>query len=97
MQVSPIAIMWPRLTEQKAQRSIRRVVSVVLIVSALLFSLGSPCLATTQQVVGTITDTLGRPLAKVGIQLYDANGQVIAHGVSGPGGRFRIATPAPGT
>ena len=63
---------------------------------SLFFGLAAPCLAGVWQISGTITDTLGRPLGQVGLQLYDRNGQVIAHAATDTGGRFKIAPPKSG-
>ena len=81
------------VAEQRAQRT---VCSVLALVSTLALGLGSPCLASSQQISGTITDALGRPLAQVSLQLRDRNGQIIAHAATDEGGRFKIAPPKPG-
>ncbi|MGD0076637.1 MAG: carboxypeptidase-like regulatory domain-containing protein, partial [Candidatus Binataceae bacterium] len=66
----------------------------------LAFSLAlgfvSPCLAGTQQIAGTITDALGRPVAEVNVELRNGNGSAIARATTDPAGRFKIAPAKPG-
>ncbi|MGD0076771.1 MAG: TonB-dependent receptor [Candidatus Binataceae bacterium] len=66
----------------------------------LAFSLAlgfvSPCLAGTQQISGTITDALGRPVAEVNVELRNGNGSAIAQAISDQAGRFKIALAKPG-
>jgi TonB dependent receptor/Carboxypeptidase regulatory-like domain/TonB-dependent Receptor Plug Domain len=83
----------PPVAEQRAQRTVW---SVLALVSTLALGLGSPCFASSEQISGTITDALGRPLAQVSLQLRDRNGQIIAHASTDEGGRFKIAPRKPG-
>ena len=50
----------------------------------------------SEQIFGTVTDALGRPLAQVSLQLRDRDGQIIARVATDEGGRFKIAPPKPG-
>ena len=81
------------VTEQRTQRTVW---SVLALVSALALGLCSPCLASSEQIFGTVTDALGRPLAQVSLQLRDRDGQIIARVATDEGGRFKIAPPKPG-
>src|SRR5208283_884058 len=63
---------------------------------ALTLGLSSPCLAGAQQLSGTITDALGRPLAQVKLELRNANGGVITRATTDQAGRFKIAPAKPG-
>src|SRR5271154_5487375 len=65
---------------------------------ALLLALGfsSACAAGTQAISGTVTDTLGRPLAQVNLELRDPDGAVLAHATSDKAGGFAIAPARPG-
>src|SRR5271165_266853 len=51
---------------------------------------GTPDLAATQQISGTVTDTLGRPLAQVTLELLNRNGVAVAHTTTDQTGRFTI-------
>ena len=81
------------VTEQRTQRTVW---SVLALVSALALGLCSPCLASSEQVSGKVTDALGRPLAQVSLELRDRNGHVIGHATTDAGGRFKIAPAKPG-
>jgi outer membrane receptor protein involved in Fe transport len=65
---------------------------------ALLLALGfsSACAAGTQPISGTVTDTLGRPLAQVNLELRDPNGAVQARATTDQAGEFTIAPARPG-
>ncbi len=63
---------------------------------SLALRFASPCLAGTQQISGTVTDTLGRPLAEVSLELRNRNGAAIARSSTDPAGRFKIAPAKPG-
>ncbi len=63
---------------------------------ALTLGLGSPCFAGAQQLSGTITDAIGRPLAQVKLELRNANGGVITRATTDQAGRFKIAPAKPG-
>jgi outer membrane receptor protein involved in Fe transport len=69
---------------------------LALLVCALVSALASSSLAGMQPVSGRITDVLGRPLARVKIQLRDQNGHTVAHATTNPAGRFTIPPPKPG-
>jgi Carboxypeptidase regulatory-like domain/TonB-dependent Receptor Plug Domain len=45
---------------------------------------------------GTITDALGRPLARVSVALHDEHGNNVAHAITDQGGRFKIVPTKPG-
>ena len=81
------------VTEQRTQRTVW---SVLALVSALALGLCSPCLASSEQIFGTVTDALGRPLAQVNLELRDRDGQIIAGVATDEAGRFKIAPPKPG-
>ncbi len=78
--------------EQTAWRAWR----LIVLASALGLGLVSPCVAGVQQISGTTTDALGRPLAQVNLELRDKNGVVVAHAISDEGGRFKIAPATAG-
>ena len=65
---------------------------------ALLLALGfsSACAAGTQPISGTVSDTLGRPLAQVNLELRDPDGAVRAHATTDQAGGFTIAPARPG-
>ena len=63
---------------------------------ALTLGLSSPCFAGAQQLSGTITDAIGRPLAQVKLELRNANGGVITRATTDQEGRFKIAPAKPG-
>src|SRR5271156_3183014 len=57
---------------------------------AFILALGAPGLAAAQQISGTVTDTLSRPLAQVTLQLRNQNGVAVAHTTTDQTGRFEI-------
>ena len=70
-----------------------------LVTLAFSLALGfvSPCIAgRAQQVSGTITDTLGRPLAEVKLELLDQKGRAIVNAITDQTGHFKIAPVKPG-
>src|SRR5271170_5009002 len=75
----------------KARRMPCLVRRLAFLAIALAFGLASPCLAGSGQMSGTASDALGRPLARVSIELRDQNGVVVARGTTDQSGRFRIA------
>ncbi len=68
----------------------------LVLAGLLVLGLVPPCLAAAQQVSGTITDALGRPLAQVNLELQDEHGHAVARATTGADGRFKIAPPNPG-
>ena len=52
--------------------------------------------AAIQQISGVVTDTLGRPLAEVKLELRNQNGRAIAHAITDQAGHFKIAAARPG-
>jgi outer membrane receptor protein involved in Fe transport len=77
--------------KRDAARSAKTFAGIIAIAFALTFLLASPCVADAQQIFGTITDTLGRPLAQVNVELRDEYGRVNAHSVTDRAGHFTIA------
>ena len=69
---------------------------LIALASLLALGLVSPCLASAQQISGTVTDSLSRPLDRVSLELRDGHGHAIAHATSDERGRFKIASPKPG-
>src|SRR5271156_3752962 len=63
---------------------------------SVALGLASICSAGTQQISGIVTDTLGRPLARVKLELRDRDGAAIGRASTDQAGRFEIAPPAPG-
>ncbi len=63
----------------------------------LTLGFGSPCLAATQRISGTITDALGRPAAKVEVTLRAQSGAQIAKTRTDEEGRFTLKGIAYGT
>ena len=51
---------------------------------------GTPGLAAAQQISGTVTDTLSRPLAQVTLELRNQNGVAVAQTTTDQTGRFTI-------
>ena len=51
---------------------------------------GTPGMAAAQQISGTVTDTLSRPLAQVTLELRNQNGVAVAHTTTDQTGRFTI-------
>jgi TonB dependent receptor/Carboxypeptidase regulatory-like domain/TonB-dependent Receptor Plug Domain len=86
------------MSQSSAQSSKPRRSAWFAIAFALMLALGlaSPCIAGTQQISGTVTDTLGRPLAQVNLELRNQNGNGIARAITDPAGRFKIAPARPG-
>ena len=69
---------------------------LVTLAVSLALGFASPCLGGAQQISGTITDALGRPLAQVNLELRNENGGAIVHATTDQAGRFKIAPPKPG-
>ena len=84
------------LPRRRAAQTLGRLWRPDRIASLLALGLVSPCFASAQQMSGTVTDALGRPLAQVNLELRDEHGHAIAHATSGADGRFKIAPPKPG-
>jgi hypothetical protein len=86
------------MSQSSAQSSKPRRSAWFAIAFALMLALGlaSPCIAGTQQISGTVTDTLGRPLEQVNLELRNQNGNRIARAITDPAGRFKIAPARPG-
>src|SRR5271163_1407824 len=51
---------------------------------------GTSGIAAAQQISGTVTDTLSRPLAQVTLELRNQNGVTVAHTTTDQTGRFAI-------
>src|ERR1700678_2994121 len=86
------------MSQPSAQSGEPRLSALLAITLALMLALGlaSPCIAGTQQISGTVTDTLGRPLAQVSLELRNQNDNTIARAITDPAGRFKIAPARPG-
>jgi len=84
------------LTNRPVRRAATPIWRSVALALSLAFGFVSPCLAGAQQISGTITDALGRPLAQVNLELRNENGGAIAHATSDQAGRFKIAPAGPG-
>jgi hypothetical protein len=69
-------------------KQIRRCTAFALLVA---FAVAAPCIAATQPISGTITDTLGRPLARVKVDLRNETDAPVAHTVTDPSGHFIVA------
>lgn len=69
---------------------------VIWLVLSLLLLSGQPCWGANQPVSGTVTDSLGRPLAHVDLELRNKSGDVSAHATTDEAGRFKMVLPAPG-
>jgi hypothetical protein len=63
---------------------------------SLVLGVASVCSAAAQPISGTVTDTLGRSLAQVKLELRDSNGAAIAHASTDQAGHFKIAPAKPG-
>ena len=63
---------------------------------SLALAFASPCSAGTQQISGTVSDALGRPLAKVNLELRTQSGAAVARATTDRAGRFQIAPAEPG-
>src|ERR1700683_2079828 len=68
---------------------------LVALAFAIVLGFASPGL-TAQQISGTITDAIGRPLAQVNLKLTDANGSVVIKTITDPAGHFKIDPPKTG-
>ena len=93
----PAAVRSPRdsfVANRFAREPATQVWRLVAFLVALV--LMSPSLAGAQQISGTITDTLGRPLAEVNLELRSENGRTIAHATTDQAGRFQVAPPKRG-
>lgn len=64
---------------------------LLLAIAAIAATFASPCVAASQHISGTITDTLSRPLDRVTIELRDDAGRAVAHAVTDQAGRFELA------
>src|SRR5580658_1139076 len=86
------------MSQPSAQSGKPRFSVSIAITLALMVALGlaSPCIAGTQQISGSVTDTLGRPLAQVNLDLRNQNDRTIARAISDQAGRFQIAPARPG-
>jgi outer membrane receptor protein involved in Fe transport len=63
----------------------------VVFAFSLALGIASSCGAGNQQISGTITDALGRPLAQVNVELRNENGRAVARTVTDHAGHFFIA------
>jgi outer membrane receptor protein involved in Fe transport len=63
---------------------------------SLALGFASSCLAGDQQFSGIVTDTLGRPLAQVDLELHNRDGHAIAHAITDQAGNFKIGPASPG-
>jgi len=86
------------MSQPSAQSGKPRFSVSIAITLALMLALGlaSPCIAGTQQISGSVTDTLGRPLAQVNLDLRNQNDRTIARAISDQAGRFQMAPARPG-
>src|SRR6202451_122021 len=86
------------MSQPSAQSGKPRFSVSIAITLALMLALGlaSPCIAGTQQISGAVTDTLGRPLAQVNLELRNQNDRTIARAISDQAGRFQMAPARPG-
>jgi hypothetical protein len=86
------------MSQPSAQSDKPRLSAWFAITFALMLALGlaSPCIAGTQQISGTVTDALGRPLAQVKLELRNQNGNTIVRAITDQAGRFKIAPAKPG-
>jgi hypothetical protein len=57
----------------------------------------SPCLGAAQQVSGTVTDALGRPLAEVSVALRDVHDRTVVEALTDQRGQFQLTPPKSGT
>src|SRR5580700_10107520 len=62
----------------------------------LALTFGTPGLAAAQQISGTVTDTLNRPLAQAKLELSNQNGVAVAHTTTDQTGRFTIGSAKTG-
>ncbi len=62
----------------------------------LALTFGAPGMAAAQQISGTVTDTLSRPLAQVTLELRNQNGVAVAHTTTDQTGRFTIGSAKTG-
>src|SRR5580698_6022060 len=62
----------------------------------LALGLAAPGMAAAQQISGTVTDTLSRPLAQVTLELRNQNGVAVAHTTTDQTGRFTIGSTKTG-
>jgi outer membrane cobalamin receptor len=69
---------------------------LVALAFALMLGVAPQGFAATQQISGVVTDTLGRPLAGVKLELRNQNGSTIARAKSDQAGHFKIAPAKPG-
>jgi hypothetical protein len=74
---------------------LRLIIALAFAIS-LTLGIASICSADTQRISGSITDTLGRPLAGAKIQLRDRNGAVSGRATTDRAGHFKVAPPKPG-
>jgi outer membrane receptor protein involved in Fe transport len=81
-------------TELRRHRASAKPLWIVIALAfaiSLVLGLASLCSADAQQISGIVTDTLGRPLAQVKLELRDRNGTSVARASTDPAGRFTIA------
>ncbi len=78
-----------------APDTVRLVIALAFAIS-LALGIASVCYADTQSISGSITDTLGRPLAGVKVELRDRNGAVSGHATTDQTGQFKVAPPKTG-
>ncbi len=69
---------------------------VLTLAFALAPAFAFPCFAGAQQISGTVSDALGRPLVQVKLELRNQNGGSIARAITDQTGRFKIAPARPG-
>ena len=68
----------------------------IAIAFSLAVGFASPSLAGARQISGIVTDTLGRPLSQVKLELRNRNGDAIAQAITDHAGHFNIAPASPG-
>ena len=78
-----------------AECTVRLLVALAFAIS-LALGIPSVCSADAQPISGSITDTLGRPLAGVKVELRDRNGAVSGRATTDQAGQFKVAPPKPG-
>jgi hypothetical protein len=68
-----------------------------LVAVAGLLGFLSPSVGASQQVSGTVTDALGRPLAEVSVALRDVHERTVVEAVTDQRGQFQLTPPKSGT
>jgi outer membrane receptor protein involved in Fe transport len=83
---------WSGRQSQRSGRPSRLVALIASFVIGLVF----PGLIFAQQISGTVSDALSRPLGRVKVELRNAKGRLVERGTTDASGRFHIAPPKPG-